>query len=54
MFYRGSVLSSGNGLGLYLVKCALKKVNGSIDLETKEGSHSSFMITLPNEPGKKQ
>lgn len=54
MFYRGSVLSSGNGLGLYLVKCALKKINGSIDLETKEGSYSSFSITLPNEPGRKQ
>jgi K+-sensing histidine kinase KdpD len=49
MFYRGSALSSGNGLGLYLVKCALGKVNGSIDLETEEGSYSSFTITLPNQ-----
>jgi ligand-binding sensor domain-containing protein/signal transduction histidine kinase len=48
MFYRGNVLSSGNGLGLYLVKCALKKINGSIDLETQEGSYSSFLVTLPD------
>ncbi len=47
MFYRGNVLSSGNGLGLYLVKCALGKINGSIDLDTKEGSYSHFTITLP-------
>jgi ligand-binding sensor domain-containing protein/signal transduction histidine kinase len=48
MFYRGNILSSGNGLGLYLVKCALSKINGSIDLDTKEGSYSRFIITIPD------
>ncbi|HLZ17118.1 MAG TPA: ATP-binding protein, partial [Cyclobacteriaceae bacterium] len=46
MFYRGSELSSGNGLGLYLVKGALDKMNGKIELETLEGSYSTFTITL--------
>lgn len=48
MFYRGNILSSGNGLGLYLVKCALGKIRGSIDLDTKAGSYSAFIITLPD------
>lgn len=47
MFYRGNILSSGNGLGLYLVKCAIGKINGSIELDTQEGSYSRFTITLP-------
>ena len=32
MFYRGSEYSSGSGLGLYIVKIAVKKLNGTIDL----------------------
>jgi signal transduction histidine kinase len=48
MFYRGNVQSSGNGLGLYLVKCALDKIKGKIELETKEGSYTCFVIRLQN------
>jgi signal transduction histidine kinase len=47
MFFRGHELSNGNGLGLYLVKSALKKVKGKINLETEEGSYSRFIVTLP-------
>jgi signal transduction histidine kinase len=47
MFYRGNELSTGNGLGLYLVKSAVKKINGKITLETEEGRYSRFIITLP-------
>lgn len=50
MFYRGSVLSSGNGLGLYLVKSIVEKLNGSILLDTEEGCYSRFTILLPNTP----
>jgi ligand-binding sensor domain-containing protein/signal transduction histidine kinase len=50
MFYRGSELSTGNGLGLYLVKCVLKKLGGSISLQTEEGKFTSFTIFLPAKP----
>lgn len=46
MFYRGSELSNGNGLGLYLVKSALDKLDGSIVLESEEGTFSCFKVTL--------
>jgi len=46
MFYRGNELSTGNGLGLYLIQCALEKLNGTIDLETEEGSFARFTVTF--------
>jgi len=47
MFYRGHELSTGNGLGLYLVKNVLGKVNGTIDVQSEEGVFSRFTVTLP-------
>ncbi len=47
MFFRGSEVSQGNGLGLYLVKKAIDKLNGKIVVESKEGSHSSFSLSIP-------
>jgi signal transduction histidine kinase len=46
MFYRGHELSTGNGLGLYLVKNALTKLNGEIKLETEDGKFSRFIVRL--------
>lgn len=50
MFYRGSELSTGNGLGLYLVKCVMDKLNGRISLKTQEGKYTRFMVALPTHP----
>jgi len=47
MFYRGHELSTGNGLGLYLVKSALEKIHGKIEVETEEGKYSRFIVKLP-------
>jgi signal transduction histidine kinase len=47
MFYRGHELSTGNGLGLYLVKSALEKIHGKIEVETEEGKYSKFIVKLP-------
>jgi signal transduction histidine kinase len=47
MFYRGHETSTGNGLGLYLVKNVLQKVNGNIVVETQEKEFSRFIVTLP-------
>ncbi|RAW01190.1 two-component regulator propeller domain-containing protein [Pseudochryseolinea flava] len=47
MFYRGNTISHGNGLGLYLVKCALAKIDGRITLDSTEGQHTTFTVILP-------
>ena len=46
MFYRGNELSTGNGLGLYLVKSAAERLNGTTDLES-ELYFTSFKVVLP-------
>ncbi|MFZ6012879.1 MAG: two-component regulator propeller domain-containing protein [Bacteroidota bacterium] len=49
MFFRGDERSTGNGLGLYLVKNALSKIRGRIHLDSKEGSYSKFTVKLEKE-----
>ena len=44
MYFRGSVLANGNGLGLYVVKKATETLNANIFLESKEGEFTRFMI----------
>jgi ligand-binding sensor domain-containing protein/signal transduction histidine kinase len=46
MFFRGHESATGNGLGLYLVRDALQKINGTIDVETEEGEYSMFIVKL--------
>ena len=46
MFFRGNVNSTGNGLGLYLVKCAVEKLNGDVALESEEGQFTRLSIQL--------
>jgi len=48
MFFRGTNYASGNGLGLYIVKCSLEKLNGAIAVESEEGKGTTFTIILPN------
>ncbi|MCI4670942.1 MAG: PAS domain-containing sensor histidine kinase [Bacteroidia bacterium] len=48
MFFRGSKKSSGTGIGLYIVKETVQKLNGRIGMESTEGVGSSFRIHLPN------
>lgn len=47
MFYRGTLHSKGSGLGLYIVKETVAKMEGTISVESSPGSGSSFLITLP-------
>lgn len=47
MFYRGTLQSKGSGLGLYIVKETLAKMNATISVESEPGEGSSFLITLP-------
>jgi signal transduction histidine kinase len=48
MFYRGSEISTGSGLGLYIVKQALQKTGGQIQVESTLGIGTMFTLTLPN------
>ncbi len=47
MFYRGNEQSKGSGLGLYIVKEALIKLSGSIQLESAPGQGTTFTVKLP-------
>lgn len=50
MFYRASVNSNGSGLGLYIVKEILQKLNGTIEVQSELNKGSSFTFTIPNTP----
>lgn len=47
MFYRGSNNSTGSGLGLYILKEAIEKLNGKIEMTSELGSGASFAIYIP-------
>jgi signal transduction histidine kinase len=47
MFYRTSDTSSGSGLGLYIVRETIKKLNGSIDVVSQVNDGTAFTIVLP-------
>lgn len=47
MFYRGTASSSGSGLGLYIAKEAIQKLNGRIVVKSTWGEGSVFSIYLP-------
>lgn len=47
MFFRGNTKSTGSGLGLYIVKNAVEKSGGRINLVSKENVGSTFTIMLP-------
>lgn len=48
MFYRGSDLSSGSGIGLYIVKETIEKLGGSIELKSEIGMGTIIRMNLPN------
>jgi len=47
MFYRGSTESKGVGLGLYIVKSALSRINGTIQLISEEGIGTKAFVKFP-------
>jgi signal transduction histidine kinase len=48
MFYRVSKESVGSGLGLYIVKEAVNKLNGEITVQSEIGIGTTFFIKIPN------
>jgi PAS domain S-box-containing protein len=49
MFYRHSNKSFGSGLGLFIVKEMIGKLNGTISLQSAEGIGTTVTIKIPNE-----
>ncbi len=47
MFYRANEQSSGSGLGLYIVRNAVEKLNGNIQLKSKEFSGTKISVYIP-------
>ncbi len=48
MFFRASADSKGSGLGLYIVKGVLEKLDGTIEVDSKVGRGTVFKIRVPN------
>lgn len=47
MFYRAHEYSKGSGLGLYIVKEIIEKLEGSIRVKSEEREGTSFTIVIP-------
>jgi signal transduction histidine kinase len=49
MFYKGTAISQGNGLGLYIVKKSVEKLAGDINIESQENIGTIVNLTIPNQ-----
>ncbi len=47
MFYRANSSSEGTGLGLFILKRAVERLNGRVDFTSKEGIGTRFQVFLP-------
>lgn len=52
MYYRANGSTDGSGLGLYLVKKGIERLNGKIELISTPGNGTTFTITLPTSNNK--
>ena len=48
MFYRATTENVGSGFGLYNVKDALRKLNGTIQVNSKPGEGTEFKVEIPS------
>ncbi|WMJ71922.1 hybrid sensor histidine kinase/response regulator [Cytophagaceae bacterium ABcell3] len=48
MFYRATRENSGSGIGLYIVKEAVLRVNGKIDVSSVENTGTRFTVHVPS------
>lgn len=49
MFFRATEKSEGSGLGLYIVKEAVEKLHGKMEIKSKLGEGTIFRIEIPNQ-----
>ncbi len=48
MFFRATQSAEGSGLGLYIVKQTVEKLGGTIEVESKLNTGTTFRLTIPN------
>lgn len=48
MFYRATDRSQGSGLGMYIVRQAIEKIDGTIGLKSTYGTGTTIKIVIPN------
>jgi signal transduction histidine kinase len=48
MYFRANERSKGNGLGLYIAKKAVEKLNGKIWFQSNYRVGTTFTIEIPN------
>lgn len=48
LFFRATTLSQGTGLGLFIVKDTIVKLDGTIEVQSTPGEGTSFTVRLPN------
>lgn len=49
MFYRANKKTTGSGIGLYIVKEAVEKLGGSIQVKSKINEGTTFTVMVPNQ-----
>lgn len=49
LFFRATEQSQGSGLGLFIVKDTIERLNGSIEVRSFPGKGTSFLIRIPNQ-----
>jgi signal transduction histidine kinase len=47
MFYRATHNSGGSGLGLYILKRSVDRLEGMVELQSQEGVGSTFRVKIP-------
>lgn len=50
IFFRSSDFKNGLGIGLYIVKEALNRIRGKIEVSSEPGKGTRFTLTIPNQP----
>ena len=49
MFFRANTEKDGSGLGLYIVKEAVEKLQAKIDIKSELGTGTTFVLKIPNQ-----
>jgi len=47
LFFKAAISNNGSGLGLYLVKSIIHKLEGEIDVNSEIGKGTEFIVTIP-------